>query len=76
MLSVGSAFAADEDVTLTTIDDEITVEDDVLSVEEETDTLEAEDEQVLETGDTSEVVGASATVTNTTFHNYFRGLNF
>ena len=71
MLSVGSAFAADEDTTLTTIDDEITVEDDVLSVEDETDALEAENEQVLETDDATEVVGASATVTNTTFHNYF-----
>lgn len=71
MLSLGATFAADENATLSSVDDEITIDEEVLSVEDETDTLGAEDEQVLETDDATEVVGASATVTNSTFHNFF-----
>ena len=71
MLSVSATFAADEDTTLAAGSDEITIHDDVLSVEENTDTLNVADEEELETDDTSKVVSTSATVTNSTFHNYF-----
>lgn len=71
MLSLSATFAADEDTTLTPADDEVSIDKEVLSVEDETDTLEAQEEQVIDTDDVTEVVGASATVTNTTFHNYF-----
>ena len=64
MFAVSASFAADENVTLVEVDDEIAIDDDVLSVEEDTDALSVDDES-------SEVVSASATVTNATFHNYF-----
>ena len=71
MLSLGVAFAADEDVTLNEVDDGITVDEDVLSVEEDTDTLSASDETALEADDSSNLVGESSTVTSDTFFNYF-----
>ena len=71
MLSLSTTFAADDGTVLNTIDNEITFEEDTLTIEEDTDTVNIEEEKVLETDDTSEVVGASATVTNNTFFNYF-----
>ncbi|WP_296873754.1 right-handed parallel beta-helix repeat-containing protein [uncultured Methanobrevibacter sp.] len=70
-MSLSTTFAADDGTVLNTIDNEITFEEDTLTIEEDTDTVNIEEEKVLETDDTSEVVGASATVTNNTFFNYF-----
>ena len=71
MLSLSTTFAADDGTVLNTIDNEITFEEDTLTIEEDTDTVNIEEEKVLETDDTSEVVGASATVTNNTFFNFY-----
>jgi hypothetical protein len=71
VLSVSATFAADEDVALGEVKDEIEVDDNVLSVEEDVDTLNAIDEPAVEADDNSDVVGSSSTVTNATFHNYF-----
>ena len=70
-MSVSATFAADEDIALGEVNDEIAVDDNVLSVEEDTDTLSVADEPAVEADDTSDVVGSSSTVTNTTFHDYF-----
>ena len=71
MLSLGVAFAADENVTLNEVDDGITVDKDVLSVEKNSDTLSVSDENAIEADDSSNLVGASSTVTNDTFFDYF-----
>ena len=71
VLSVSATFAADEDVALGEVKDEIVVDDNVLSVEEDSDTLNVTDEPAVEADDSSNVVGSSSTVTNATFHNYF-----
>ncbi len=71
MLSLGVAFAADENVTLNEVDDEITVDEDVLSVEEDTETLSASDETAIEADGSSNLVGESSTVTKDTFFDYF-----
>ena len=65
MFAVGTSFAADENVTLSQADDEITVDNNVLSVEETEDMVNVED------NDNGEIVGESNIVTNATFHNYF-----
>ena len=66
MFAVGASFAADGNVTLGEVDDEVAIDDNVLSVEEDSKALSVDDKS-------SEVVSASATVTNSTFHNYFDG---
>jgi hypothetical protein len=64
MFAVGASFAADGNVTLGEVDDEMAIDDNVLSVDENNEALSADEEG-------SEVVSASATVTNSTFHDYF-----
>ena len=70
MVSLGATFAANEE-TVADVDDEIVIDEDVLSVDESTDALNANEENVIEEADNSEVVSAASTVTNDTFFNYF-----
>ena len=72
IISISVTFAADEDVALTEVDDEVTIEEDVLSVQENDEPLSIDDESIVEADDGSnEVLKESAVVTNDTFHNYF-----
>ena len=64
MFAVSTSFAADGNVTLGEVDDEMAIDDNVLSVGEDTEALSVDDES-------SNVVGSSATVTNSSFHDYF-----
>ena len=70
MVSLGATFAANEE-TVADVDDEIVIDEDVLSVDESTDALNADEENVIEEADNSDVVSAASTVTNDTFFNYF-----
>ena len=72
VLSVSATFAADEDATLTEVDDEVTIYQDVLSVQEDNDQLSVEEEDVVEADDSfDDVLKEDNVVTNNTFHNYF-----
>ena len=70
MLSASVAFAADEDITLNGVDDEVS-EEEVLSVEEDADALSVVDDTVIEADDGADVLKTTKTVTNDTFFNYF-----
>ena len=70
ILSMSVAFAADEDATLSEVD-EIAIDDDVLTIDETGDELSVTEEEIVQTDDTYDVVGEAKTVTNSTFFEYF-----